>query len=57
MTPELARAALSFLSRSDIKGAEAPILVQLAGILEKIANSAGGHTQAVASRPKSSAHS
>lgn len=56
MTPELARAALSFLARSDIKGAEAPILVQLAGVLEKIANSAGGHTQTGASRPKPSPH-
>ena len=56
MTPELARAALSFLARSDIKGAEAPILVQLAGVLEKIANSAGGHTQAGVTRPKPSAH-
>ena len=38
MTPELARLALVFLARVDIKGAEAPALVQLAETLDKIAN-------------------
>ncbi len=38
MTPELARVALVFLARVDLKGAEAPALVQLAEALDKIAN-------------------
>ena len=38
MTPELARAALVFLSRCDLKGHEAPTLVAVATALDKIAN-------------------
>ena len=38
MTPELARVALVFLARVDLKGAEAPALVQLAEALDRIAN-------------------
>ncbi len=39
MTPEIARAALVFLARVDLKGAEAPMLVQVAEALDKFANS------------------
>lgn len=40
MTPELANAALVFLSRTDIKGAEAPTFMQVATMLEAIARRA-----------------
>lgn len=38
ITPELARAALVFLGRTDIKGAEAQTFMQVAAALDALAN-------------------
>ena len=38
MTPELARAALAFLTRCDLKGGEAPMFMAVATALDQIAN-------------------
>lgn len=37
MSPELARAALAFLSRTDLKGVEAPTMVQVGEALQALA--------------------
>lgn len=39
MNQEVARIALQFLARVDLKGAEAPALMQVLAALEQIANS------------------
>lgn len=38
MTPEIARNAMILLSRVDIKGNEAPVLMQVMGALQLIVN-------------------
>lgn len=40
MTPEVAKAALIFLSRTDLKGAEVQAFVQVCQVLETLANPA-----------------
>ena len=44
MTPEQARTCMEFLRRVDLKGHEAPALVDVAGALEEIINADQGHT-------------
>jgi hypothetical protein len=38
MHPDLAKAAMAFLSRVDLKGAEAPVLMQVLTALDAFAN-------------------